>query len=119
LVAATCQFLIPKAREVLALPAQYPVHLLPNIIDNIVKSLRPSFGFLGRLDPVKRPWIFFALAQKFPQADFLVMGQPHFLEAQNWTPAVAPANLKLLGHIDGEDKSEALASLSAVSPAMA
>lgn len=114
LVATTCQFLVPKAQEVLGLPPQYPVHQLPNIVDvapcPIVKSIRPRFGFLGRLDPVKRPWIFFQLAHKFPQVEFVAMGQPHFQEAQDWTPAVLPPNLKLTGHIDGEEKSQTLAS---------
>jgi len=114
LVATTCQFLVPKAREVLGLPPQYPVHQLPNIIDvapsPITKSIRPRFGFLGRLDPVKRPWLFFQLAQKFPQAEFVAMGQPHFQQAQDWTPKDLPPNLKLTGHIDGSEKSEMLSS---------
>lgn len=44
--------------------------LLPNIIDvpgeRIAKSVRPSVVFLGRLDPIKRPWIALELACRTP-----------------------------------------------------
>jgi len=46
-------------------------------------SQRPSFLFIGRLDPVKRPWIYFKLAKHFPEADFYVAGKTHCPEIMN------------------------------------
>lgn len=54
----------------------------PHLFDcdpgKIIKSERPSVIFLGRLDPVKRPWLFAELAKHFPTVDFLFLGQAHF-----------------------------------------
>lgn len=38
------------------------------------KADRPTVLFLGRIVPTKRPWIYFELAKKFPEAEFVVMG---------------------------------------------
>jgi len=55
---------------------------LPNIVDirmkNITKSETPRVIFLGRLDPIKRPWLFVELARAFPAVEFLMLGQSHF-----------------------------------------
>jgi glycosyltransferase involved in cell wall biosynthesis len=100
-------------------PATYGVRpsevfFLPNIIDlnlaDVSKSARPSVVFLGRLDPIKRPWLFVKLAEQFPDVDFVFMGQSHFRGAGAWAPVDLPANLRLLGHVGEEEKSKLLAS---------
>ena len=90
------------------------LHLLPNIVPPpevpIAKSGRPSVLFLGRLDPIKRPWLFFDLAERFPDVDFLVAGQPHGSGPTGWEPSRTPPNLRRLGHLEGRAKAEVLAS---------
>jgi glycosyltransferase involved in cell wall biosynthesis len=101
------------------IPATYgttppEVFILPNIIelnpDGIPKSLRPRVVFLGRLDPIKRPWLFAQLAEQFPDVEFLFMGRAHFEGAGAWQPVDLPANVQLLGHLDGAEKLKTLAS---------
>jgi glycosyltransferase involved in cell wall biosynthesis len=92
-------------REVTLLPNP----ILPASIE-ITKSARPLVIFLGRLDPIKRPWLFTKLAEQFPAVDFIVMGQPHFEGQGAWLPFDSPANVRLLGHVDGEEKAKLLAS---------
>ena len=88
--------------------------LLPYILDfepgPIVKSERPSVLFLGRLDPIKRPWVFAELARSFPGVDFLFLGQAHFRGAGAWEPAEVPENVRLLGHVGGQEKIRMLSS---------
>lgn len=90
------------------------VSFLPNIIDlnpgEVTKSVRPSVVFLGRLDPVKRPWLFAELAGRFPRVDFLFMGRRHFEGEGAWRPAGLPPNVRLLGHVDGAEKLRTLSS---------
>ncbi|MEQ9369170.1 MAG: glycosyltransferase family 4 protein [Coleofasciculus chthonoplastes F3-SA18-01] len=90
------------------------VYFLPNIIDlepgEIVKSEKPSVVFLARLDPYKRPWLFAELASHFPDVEFIFMGQPHFEGKGAWQPDNLPDNVKLMGHVQGEEKVRLLAS---------
>jgi glycosyltransferase involved in cell wall biosynthesis len=91
-----------------------PVHFLPNIVPApavpVEKAERPRVVFLGRLDPIKRPWIVFALAERMPEVEFVVMGQAHFSGKGAWAPASIPANLQLAGHLEGAEKSRLLGS---------
>lgn len=91
--------------EVFTLPN--PVELNPG---RVSKSERPSVVFLGRRDPIKRPWLFTQLAGRFPEVEFLVMGHSHFEGEGAWRPEGLPANVRLLGHLDGADKLRALSS---------
>lgn len=93
------------------------ITFLPNIIEhiieeptNIVKSERPSVVFLARLDPYKRPWLFAELATYFPDVDFIFMGKNHFQGLGAWEPNSLPSNVKMMGHIDGEEKIRLLSS---------
>lgn len=90
-----------------------PVAMLPNIIDipaePLTKRERPQVVFLGRLDPIKRPWLFVELARRFPDADFTMLGQSHF-GAASGMPAGLPPNLTCRGHVDAAAKSEILSS---------
>jgi len=87
---------------------------LPGVIDmgvgKVKKSETPRVIFLGRLDPIKRPWLFVELARAFPQVEFLMLGQSHFQGRGGWLTGQLPANVKMLGHIDGEQKVQLLTS---------
>ena len=86
----------------------------PDIVDyeriEVAKSERPRVVFLGRMDPIKRPWLFVELARRFPEVEFLVMGQRHIGGGLGWDPEGVPENLRFLGHIDGRCKYEMLSS---------
>jgi glycosyltransferase involved in cell wall biosynthesis len=87
---------------------------LPNIVDPIgepvTKSQTPRVIFLGRLDPIKRPWLFVELARSFPAVEFLMLGQPHFYGPGSWAAVDLPQNVRLLGHIDGTQKQQIVSS---------
>lgn len=87
---------------------------LPNVVDikagAIAKHPLPRVIFLGRLDPIKRPWLFVELARLFPDVEFLMLGQSHFQGSGTWAADALPKNVKLLGHVDGEIKVELLKS---------
>jgi glycosyltransferase involved in cell wall biosynthesis len=87
---------------------------LPNPLDVVddrpPRARRPRFVFLGRLDPIKRPWIFVDVARRAPWADFLLVGGSYQSGAGVWEPDELPGNLHVLGHVDGEEKTRLLAS---------
>jgi glycosyltransferase involved in cell wall biosynthesis len=87
---------------------------LPNVVRPVgrpvTKSRTPVVVFLGRLDPVKRPWLFVDLAKRFASVQFLMLGQSHFEGPRTWTPAHLPRNVQLLGHVDGARKDSILTS---------
>lgn len=84
----------------------------PDVVDYdhviVRKSERPSVVSLGRLDPVKRPWLFIELARAFPEADFLMLGQPFAQGPGGWSPQDVPPNVKLLGNVSGQPKYDIL-----------
>ena len=90
------------------------VALLPNIIDiepgEITKSEKPTVVFLARLDPYKRPWLFVELARNFPDVEFIFLGKAHFEGKGAWKPEGLPENVRLMGHIVGEEKIRLLSS---------
>jgi glycosyltransferase involved in cell wall biosynthesis len=89
------------------------IPLLPNPLDiapEVTKSPRPTVAFVGRLDPIKRPWLVFELARRLPEVDFVLAGRLHFTGDGAWEPGRLPANVRVLGHVDGAGKTELLAS---------
>jgi glycosyltransferase involved in cell wall biosynthesis len=78
--------------------------------DDVRKSSRPTVVFLGRLDPIKRPWMFVELARRFPSVEFLMLGQPHFSGEGSWEPRDLPDNVRPLGHVDAAEKTRLIAS---------
>lgn len=105
------QYHIPNL-EAIVLPK--PVDIPKEFIQ--IFSEKPSFLFLGRLDPIKRPWIFFELAKRFPDMDFYVAGQTHAGEIMEKIISKYQniPNLKLLGHIDKQHKTLLLQKVWAV-----
>jgi len=74
------------------------------------KHDRPRVIFLGRLDPIKRPWIFTEVARACPDVEFVLMGQNHFHGPGAWMPHSLPSNVQLAGHIEGVRKRELVSS---------
>jgi glycosyltransferase involved in cell wall biosynthesis len=93
-------------------PGEVPVlpNPLPPAPREVRKTERPRVVFLGRLDPLKRPWLFVELARRFPQAEFMLLGQGHFSGPGSWTLRDPPDNLRIVGHADERLKMETLAS---------
>lgn len=79
---------------------------LPGVEHN--PESRPNAVYLGRMDPIKRPWLFFELAERNPDVDFHLLGQSHFTGRGGWTPTPAPPNLNLAGHVGEDAKFEYL-----------
>ena len=106
-------FLQVKARTTYQLPSMESV-FLPNAVEvpeeTVTKAAEPTVCLLGRLDPIKRPWMFFELAKRFPDVTFLSLGRTctHLPEIMN--PIIKrysgiPNLAKLaLGMIDGREK---------------
>ena len=74
----------------------------------------PRVIFVGRLDAVKRPWLFAETARVLPDVEFILLGQVY-----NFNDPIGfgfseeskqPPNLKLLGHLEDAMKLEMLAS---------
>jgi glycosyltransferase involved in cell wall biosynthesis len=101
-----------KLEETYGLPPSGFVLPNPNVVNYdetvIQKSKKPIVIFLGRLDPVKRPWLFVELSRHFPEVKFLVLGKRHFHGEGSWKPVKTPENLKFLGHLTGKDKYKIL-----------
>lgn len=89
---------------------------LPNIVDirsdSSSKDARQKVVYLARLDAIKRPWLFVELAGHFPTVDFVMLGQSHNADVDNWWPKANPPNIKRLGHISGKEKARILSSAS-------
>jgi glycosyltransferase involved in cell wall biosynthesis len=113
LFASTAPSLVSKLPETYGVEP-WTFYLLPNMVErpsvDVRKSERPLAVFLGRLDPIKRPWIFAELARRFPSVRFAFLGQPHFTGPGAWKPNNLPDNIEMLGHVDGETKAELLCS---------
>jgi len=111
--ATTAAFLRPRVPSAYAI-SSIEISLLPNPLSlsgtGVPKTERPSVLFLARMDPVKRPWLFVELARAFPEADFLMVGQNHFTGPGSWQPSGLPANVRMLGHVAGEEKRRVIAS---------
>lgn len=103
-----------KNKEVYNIPSSNWVLPNPDVVDysrvEVKKAKKPTVVFIGRLDPIKRPWIFVELARQIPEADFLMLGKNHFNQENGWKIDGVPENLKLLGHVTGQEKYEVLSS---------
>ena len=104
--------LSPRAADAYGL-ALGRLPLLPNPIELPPRSSEratPRVLFLGRLDPVKRPWLFVELARSMPNVEFMMLGDAQVRDPGRWTAERAPANLRLLGHVNEAEKAALLAS---------
>jgi glycosyltransferase involved in cell wall biosynthesis len=103
--------LLPRARIAYDMP-NADVRLLPNPVQPAPRTngrtQRPSVVFLGRLDPVKRPWLVVEVARRMPDVEFLLVGEPYI--ENGWKPGTLPPNAHLLGRVDGADKQRLVGS---------
>lgn len=72
--------LMQKARDLYALPADLPIRLMRNPVlvdaefDLHTQHKENAVVWLGRLDPVKRPWLALEVAKRLPDVQFYFMG---------------------------------------------
>ena len=105
--------LLPKVKGTYGVEASR-LEFLPNVMDvripRVPKSQTPKVIFLGRLDPIKRPWLFVELARRFREVEFVLLGRPQFSGDGAWVQGDLPGNVRLLGHLHGETKYRELSS---------
>lgn len=105
------EYLKKKAIDLYKLPENTKIEYFPNpvvINDNFnIADKKDNVLFLGRLTPVKRPWIYFELAKKFPENIFYVCGQGTEIDKiiEQYKDI---KNLKFMGHVSGEEKDRLL-----------
>jgi glycosyltransferase involved in cell wall biosynthesis len=95
-----------RADEVVSLC--YPMEPAPE--GPYIKSEKPTVMFLGRLDAQKRPWIIPEIARRMPDVTFRLFGKSHFTGPGAWEPDNLPPNVEMLGHTEGAEKHEMIAS---------
>lgn len=105
------------ARDLYRLPFDHPFQYLPNGVD-IDKDFdvatypkKDKIIFLGRVESVKRGWIFCEIAKAMPEYEFHVLGQT-FREKDKNKESIARymdiPNLHFEGHVEGERKAQFL-----------
>jgi glycosyltransferase involved in cell wall biosynthesis len=76
---AQARFLVEKAKKLFQL--RRDPSLLPNPVEvpkrRMKKADAPTVCFLARWDPQKRVELFFRLAERFPDVEFIAMGRSH------------------------------------------
>ncbi|WP_353934379.1 glycosyltransferase family 4 protein [Acinetobacter indicus] len=110
-------FLNEKAIDLYDLDCNIEIEYLPNPIDidpNYIYSYKNKENiiiFLGRIESVKRGWLFCEIAKKMPQYQFYVLGKTFRDDGENSKiiqPYLELPNLHFAGHVDGEVKASYL-----------
>lgn len=110
-------FLNQKARDLYRLPENITIKYCPNPIDiddNFdLKSLQKKnkIIFLGRIESVKRGWLFCEIAERMPEYEFYVLGQTFREKKENsavMQKYLSIPNLHFSGHVDGIEKEKYL-----------
>ncbi len=108
-------FLNKKAIELYRLPDDVPIAYMPNPIDIDYEFDPESYPkknhilFIGRIESVKRGWLFCEIAKRLPQYEFFMLGQSLQQKAQNERIMANYRdipNLHFVGHIEGEEKKK-------------
>lgn len=106
-------FLNQKAIDLYNLAQDVDIEYMPNPIeidDNFcVESYEKKnmIIFLGRIESVKRGWLFCEVAKKMPNIDFYVLGKTHREESKNseiMSDYYSIPNLHFVGHVEGVEK---------------
>lgn len=110
-------FLNQKAIDLYQLDQDVKIQYLPNPI-NIDESFdvqsfpkKNMIIFLGRIESVKRGWLFCEIAKKMPDYEFHVLGKTHREESKNseiMSDYYAISNLHFAGHVEGLEKERYL-----------
>ncbi|MCL2348820.1 MAG: glycosyltransferase family 4 protein [Planctomycetaceae bacterium] len=104
-----------KAKDLYRLRHDVPIGYVPNpveIDDNFsvdTHKKKDMILFLGRIESVKRGWLFCEIAKKMPEYDFYMLGQTFRRSEQN-EKMIGPyrhgiPNLHFVGHVEGEQKA--------------
>lgn len=106
-------FLNSKAIDLYNLDKNVPIQYLPNPVDIDFSFDASSFPkkdkiiFLGRIESVKRGWLFCEIAKRMPEYDFYMLGQS-FREKDKNSKIMGKyqdiPNLHFAGHVDGIEK---------------
>lgn len=104
-----------KARDLYRLNNDTPIKLIPNPIETNkqidLHSKKNQIIFLGRIESVKRGWLFCEIAKRLPKLEFYVLGQT-FREKDRMSSIISKykniENLHFAGHVDGEEKGKYL-----------
>lgn len=106
-------FLNQKAKDLYRLDKKTSIDYVPNPIEVNSNFDINSYHkknmiiFLGRIESVKRGWLFCEIAKNLPQYNFYILGQTFREKAEN-TEIMHQyydiENLNFLGHIDGDEK---------------
>lgn len=104
-----------KARDLYRLNNDTPIKLIPNPVETNSKidtySKKNQIIFLGRIESVKRGWLFCEIAKRLPALEFYVLGQT-FREKDKMSSIINKykkiKNLHFMGHVDGEEKKKYL-----------
>lgn len=106
-------FLNEKAIDLYNLDKDIQIEYLPNPIDidpNFVYNSRVKENiviFLGRIESVKRGWLFCEIAKQLPKYQFYVLGKTFRDDGKNseiMNKYMDVPNLHFVGHVDGEEK---------------
>lgn len=110
-------FLNSKAVDLYNLDKNVPIQYLPNPVDIDYSFDISSFPkkdkiiFLGRIESVKRGWLFCEIAKQLPEYDFYMLGQS-FREKDKNSAIMKKyqdiPNLHFAGHVDGIEKENYL-----------
>ncbi len=110
-------FLNSKAIDLYNLDKNVPIQYLPNPVDIDFSFDASSFPkkdkiiFLGRIESVKRGWLFCEIAKQMPEYDFYMLGQS-FREKDKNSAIMKKyqdiPNLHFTGHVDGIEKENYL-----------
>lgn len=110
-------FLNPKAIDLYNLEPDTPIKYMPNPVDIDIDfdvstyNKKDNIIFLGRIESVKRGWLFCEIAKRMPEYNFYMLGQS-FREKDKNTAIMAKyydiPNLHFAGHVDGQEKEQYL-----------
>ncbi|MGL5318735.1 MAG: glycosyltransferase [Bacteroidales bacterium] len=107
-------FLKQKARDLYRLPEGTRMDYFPNPIDinyGFSEETTPKENiilFVGRIESVKRGWLFCEIAKLLPEYQFCMMGQTFREKEENQKIMGGYSdipNLHFLGHLEGEEKN--------------
>lgn len=110
-------FLNPKAKDLYRLDKDVSIQYLPNPVEinnNFDVTAYPKKNniiFLGRIESVKRGWLFCEIAKQMPEYNFYMLGQS-FREKDKNSAIMKKyqniPNLHFTGHVDGTEKEQYL-----------
>ncbi len=110
-------FLNQKAKDLYGLAKYQPIVYMPNPVDidetfDVDSHKKKSMIiFLGRIESVKRGWLFCEIARAMPEYEFYVLGKTTREKEKNsavMEKYMQIPNLHFAGHVDGDEKIQYL-----------